>query len=58
MLVYAPEQHYLPRAIREIPPLNDKDYVDRMYADVPLKPYSLPPVRGMKRRVVYWVILI
>uniref|UniRef100_A0A914I3Z7 asparaginase n=1 Tax=Globodera rostochiensis TaxID=31243 RepID=A0A914I3Z7_GLORO len=54
--VYAPEQHYLPRAIRDIPPLNDKEYAERMYADLPLKPLCLPPVRGMSKRVVYWVV--
>jgi lysophospholipase len=53
--VYAPIQHYLPKAIRDLPPLNDKEYVDRVYADAPLKPYCLPPVRNMKKRVVYWV---
>ncbi|KAL3079502.1 hypothetical protein niasHS_005332 [Heterodera schachtii] len=54
--VYAPEQYYLPRAIRDIPPLNDKEYADRMYADLPLKPLCLPPVHGMNKRVVYWLV--
>ena len=54
--VYAPEHHYLPKAIHDLPPLNEKEYVDRVYAEAPLKPYCLPPVRGMKKRVVYWVM--
>ncbi|KAI1712386.1 ankyrin repeats (3 copies) domain-containing protein [Ditylenchus destructor] len=54
--VYSPQQHYLPRAIRELPPLNDKEYVDKYYSDVQVKPYCLSPVRGMKRRVVYWLV--
>uniref|UniRef100_A0A915ES18 L-asparaginase N-terminal domain-containing protein n=1 Tax=Ditylenchus dipsaci TaxID=166011 RepID=A0A915ES18_9BILA len=54
--VYSPQQHYLPRAIRELPPLNDKEYVEQNYADVQVKPYALPPLRGMKKRVVYWLV--
>lgn len=54
--VYEPEPHYLPLAIREIPPLNDKEYVDEFYGDVKVQPYCLPPVRNTKKRVVYWLV--
>ncbi|KAH7730834.1 Protein C27A7.5 d [Aphelenchoides avenae] len=54
--VYSPEPHYLPKAIRDLPPLNDKEYVAEHYAEVQVKPYSLPPVRGMRKRIVYWVV--
>ncbi|KAI6216364.1 Asparaginase [Aphelenchoides fujianensis] len=53
--VYAPCRHYLPHALRELPPLNDHDYIDAHYAQVPVKPYCLPPVRGQTTRVVYTV---
>jgi hypothetical protein len=43
--VYEPEPHYLPLAIRDIPPLNDKEYVEKYYGDYQVQPYSLPPVR-------------
>uniref|UniRef100_A0AC34R0T2 L-asparaginase N-terminal domain-containing protein n=1 Tax=Panagrolaimus sp. JU765 TaxID=591449 RepID=A0AC34R0T2_9BILA len=54
--VYEPEPHYLPLAIREIPPLNDKEYVDEFYGHVKVQPYCLPPVRNTKKRVVYWLV--
>lgn len=54
--VYEPEPHYLPLAIREIPPLNDKEYVDEFYGDARAQPYCLPPVRNTKKRVVYWLV--
>lgn len=54
--VYCPEPHFLPGAIRELPPLNDKDYVERFYGDCTVKPYCLPQVRGQKNRVVYFVV--
>ncbi|KAL7077133.1 hypothetical protein ACQ4LE_004059 [Meloidogyne hapla] len=54
--VYAPEQHYLPKIITNLPPLNDKEFVEYAYADAQLRPYALPLVRGMKKRVVYWLV--
>uniref|UniRef100_A0A7E4V4X9 asparaginase n=1 Tax=Panagrellus redivivus TaxID=6233 RepID=A0A7E4V4X9_PANRE len=54
--VYEPEPHYLPLAIREIPPLNDKEYIEQHFSDVKVQPYCLPPVRHMKKRVIYWVV--
>ncbi|KHN73373.1 L-asparaginase, partial [Toxocara canis] len=54
--VYCPEQYYLPRAIRELPPLNDKEYIEANYGDARVKPYCLPPIRHMKKRIVYWVV--
>uniref|UniRef100_A0A0M3IMT7 asparaginase n=1 Tax=Ascaris lumbricoides TaxID=6252 RepID=A0A0M3IMT7_ASCLU len=54
--VYCPEQYYLPRAIRELPPLNDKEYIMAHYGDAKVKPYCLPPIRHMKKRIVYWVV--
>ena len=54
-LVYNLKQHYLLESIRDLPPLNDKAYVQRFYADTKVKPFCLPPVRGMKKRVLYWV---
>ncbi|KAI6229582.1 Asparaginase [Aphelenchoides besseyi] len=53
--VYSPEPHYLPMALRELPPLNDHDYIDSHYSDVAIKPFCLPPVRGQTKRVVYTV---
>uniref|UniRef100_A0A915CJA0 asparaginase n=4 Tax=Ascarididae TaxID=6250 RepID=A0A915CJA0_PARUN len=54
--VYCPEQYYLARAIRELPPLNDKDYITAHYGDAQVKPFCLPPIRHMKKRIVYWVV--
>jgi L-asparaginase/Glu-tRNA(Gln) amidotransferase subunit D len=54
--VYEPEAHYLPLAIRDIPPLNDKEYVEQYYGDHQVQPYCLPPVRHTQKRVVYWVV--
>ncbi|KAF7634734.1 hypothetical protein Mgra_00005882 [Meloidogyne graminicola] len=54
--VYAPEQYYLPKIIRNLPPLNDKEFVEYAYPDAQLMPYALPLVRGMKKRVVYWLV--
>lgn len=40
-----------------MPPLNDKEYIEQMYSSSScVKPYSLPPIRGMKKRVVYWIV--
>ncbi|VDK48798.1 unnamed protein product [Gongylonema pulchrum] len=50
------EPGYLPQAIRELPPLNDVDYVAANYADAQVKPYCLPPLRHLKKRVVYWLV--
>ncbi|VDM95139.1 unnamed protein product [Thelazia callipaeda] len=54
--VYRPEPAYLPRAIRDLPPLNDNNYVVSNYGDARVKPYCLPPLRHVKKRVLYWVI--
>uniref|UniRef100_A0A914PS10 L-asparaginase N-terminal domain-containing protein n=1 Tax=Panagrolaimus davidi TaxID=227884 RepID=A0A914PS10_9BILA len=54
--LYEPEAHYLPLAIRDIPPLNDKEYVEQYYGDHQVQPYCLPPVRHTQKRVVYWVV--
>ncbi len=54
-LVYQPEAYYLPRAIRDLPPLNDKPYINEHYAQSKIVPYCLPPIRHMQKRIVYWV---
>ncbi|KAK0418946.1 hypothetical protein QR680_013866 [Steinernema hermaphroditum] len=54
--VYYPEPYYLPQAIRELPHLNDKEYVEANYKDSRITPYVLPQVRNMKKRIVYWVV--
>ncbi|VDK53364.1 unnamed protein product [Anisakis simplex] len=54
--VYCPEPYYLPKAIRELPPLNDKEYIARNYGDARIKPYCLPPVKNVKKRIVYWMV--
>ncbi|CAB3397830.1 unnamed protein product [Caenorhabditis bovis] len=54
--VYCPVAGYLPEVIRDIPPLNDRSYIEANYADVAVRPYSLPPVRNMQKRVVYWIV--
>ena len=46
----------MPLAIRDIPPLNDKEYVEQYYGDYQVQPYCLPPVRHTKKRVVYWLV--
>uniref|UniRef100_A0A915CHV4 asparaginase n=1 Tax=Parascaris univalens TaxID=6257 RepID=A0A915CHV4_PARUN len=54
--VYRPEPYYLPCRIRELTHLNDKDYIDKNYADAKVKPYCLPPLRLMKKKIVYWLL--
>ncbi|CAJ0592043.1 unnamed protein product [Cylicocyclus nassatus] len=54
--VYSPQAGYLPEVIRTIPPLNDKLFIEKNFANSPVKPYALPPVRLMKKRVVYWIV--
>ena len=55
--MYSPKPGYLPAMLRDMPPLNDKEYIEQTYSTVnTVKPYSLPPVRGMKKRVVYWIV--
>ncbi|KIH58381.1 L-asparaginase, type I [Ancylostoma duodenale] len=54
--VYSPQAGYLPSVIRTIPPLNDTAFIEKNFASSPVKPYSLPPVRLMKKRVVYWIV--
>ncbi|TKR66921.1 hypothetical protein L596_023146 [Steinernema carpocapsae] len=54
--VYYPEPYYLPQAIRELPHLNDKEYVEQNYSGSRITPYALPMVRHMKKRIVYWVV--
>ncbi|EGT38922.1 hypothetical protein CAEBREN_28810 [Caenorhabditis brenneri] len=54
--VYCPVPGYLPEVLRDIPPLNDRRYVEEIYSNTAVRPYSLPPVRNMKKRVVYWIV--
>uniref|UniRef100_A0A0N4Z4L7 asparaginase n=1 Tax=Parastrongyloides trichosuri TaxID=131310 RepID=A0A0N4Z4L7_PARTI len=54
--VYIPEPNYLPKAIYQIPHLNDKSYVNKFYGSSKIRPFTLPPVRKMQKRVVYWVV--
>lgn len=54
--VYQPEPYYLPQAIRQLPPLNDAKYVEENYGDAKVKPYCLPPIRDMGKRIVYWLV--
>ncbi|VDD96132.1 unnamed protein product [Enterobius vermicularis] len=54
--VYYPEANYLPQTIRNLPPLNDVDYVEKHYSNEAVQPYCLPPLRQLKKRVVYWVV--
>ncbi|WKY08826.1 hypothetical protein Q1695_001756 [Nippostrongylus brasiliensis] len=54
--VYSPKAGYLPSVMRILPPLNDKLYIEQNYGACPVKPYALPPVRFMKKRVVYWIV--
>ncbi|KAJ1348624.1 hypothetical protein KIN20_003974 [Parelaphostrongylus tenuis] len=54
--VYFPCSGYLPEVLRTLPPLNDRDYIESNFGRSPVKPYSLPPVRLMKKRVVYWIV--
>ncbi|CAB02790.1 asparaginase [Caenorhabditis elegans] len=54
--VYCPVPGYLPEVLRDIPPLNDRRYIEESYSNVAVRPYSLPPVRNMKKRVVYWIV--
>ncbi|CAJ0929384.1 unnamed protein product, partial [Mesorhabditis belari] len=57
--VYSPVPGYLPEVLRTIPPLNDREYVEKEYGLVgpnSIQPYALPPVKHMKKRVVYWIV--
>ncbi|EYC29837.1 hypothetical protein Y032_0005g2286 [Ancylostoma ceylanicum] len=54
--VYSPQAGYLPAVLRTIPPLNDTAFIEKNFSSSPVKPYSLPPVRLMKKRVVYWIV--
>ncbi|VDO07226.1 unnamed protein product [Brugia timori] len=54
--VYRPEANYLLRAMRNMPLLNDCDYVSTNYADAKTKPYCLPSLQHSKKRLVYWVV--
>lgn len=54
--VYSPMAGYLPEVLRTLPPLNDKHFIDEVYANSTVQPYSLPPVRNQKKRVVYWIV--
>ncbi|CAG9533087.1 unnamed protein product [Cercopithifilaria johnstoni] len=54
--VYRPEANYLLRAMRDLPLLNDYDYVSTNYADWEIKPYCLPPLQHSKKRLVYWMV--
>ncbi|CAI4223613.1 unnamed protein product [Auanema sp. JU1783] len=55
--VYKPYAGYLPEVLRDIPPLNDRNFINEHYGNVAtVRPYSLPPVRGMTKRVVYWIV--
>ncbi|PAV85910.1 hypothetical protein WR25_09154 [Diploscapter pachys] len=54
--VYSPVAGYLPEVLCDIPPLNDKAYIEKMYPALSVRPYALPPVRHMQKRVVYWIV--
>ncbi|GMR59804.1 hypothetical protein PMAYCL1PPCAC_29999, partial [Pristionchus mayeri] len=54
--VYSPQPGYLPEVLRTIPPLNDREFIDEFYANASVTPYSLPPIRNMKKRVIYWIV--
>ncbi|CAJ0581887.1 unnamed protein product, partial [Mesorhabditis spiculigera] len=54
--VYCPMPGYLPEVLRTIPPLNDKKYVESVYMSATVQPYALPPVKNMKKRIVYWIV--
>uniref|UniRef100_A0A913HGA6 asparaginase n=1 Tax=Strongyloides stercoralis TaxID=6248 RepID=A0A913HGA6_STRER len=54
--VYIPEANYLPKAIYQIPHLNDKSYVNKYYNSSRIRPFTLPPIRHMQKRIVYWVV--
>lgn len=54
--VYYPEPNYLPQTIRNLPPLNDNEYIEANYGHEPVLPYCLPALRQTKKRVVYWVV--
>ncbi|VDM45557.1 unnamed protein product [Toxocara canis] len=54
--VYYPEPYYLACRIRELPYLNDQEYIAKNYGDAKVKPYCLPPLRLMKKRIVYWML--
>uniref|UniRef100_A0A158P9Q2 asparaginase n=1 Tax=Angiostrongylus cantonensis TaxID=6313 RepID=A0A158P9Q2_ANGCA len=54
--VYFPRPGYLPEVLRTLPPLNDRAFIESHFAKSHVKPYSLPPVRLMKKRVVYWIV--
>lgn len=55
--VYIPEANYLPKAIYQIPHLNDRNYVNTYYNSSTIRPFTLPPIRHMQKRIVYWVKL-
>ncbi|VBB27381.1 unnamed protein product [Acanthocheilonema viteae] len=54
--VYRPEANYLLRTIRDLPLLNDNDYVSTNYAEAEIKPYCLPSLNHSKKRIVYWMV--
>ncbi|KJH50139.1 L-asparaginase, type I [Dictyocaulus viviparus] len=54
--VYSPKPGYLPEVLRTLPPLNDRLFIEKNFPSSAVKPYSLPPVRLMKKRVVYWIV--
>uniref|UniRef100_A0A0N5AVI6 asparaginase n=1 Tax=Syphacia muris TaxID=451379 RepID=A0A0N5AVI6_9BILA len=54
--VYEPVPFYLPQAIRQLPPLNDAKYIEMFYGDAQVKPFCLPKIRDIEKRVVYWVL--
>lgn len=54
--VYVPEAHFLPTAIRHLSPLNDRKYVEKFYSNETIKPFCLPPIRFIKKRIIYWLV--
>uniref|UniRef100_A0A0N5AJT7 asparaginase n=1 Tax=Syphacia muris TaxID=451379 RepID=A0A0N5AJT7_9BILA len=54
--VYYPEENFLPQTIRNLPPLNDNDYVEKQYGNELVQPYCLPVLRQYNKRVVYWMV--
>ena len=54
--VYKPEKNYLTNALRSIPHLNDVQYVAEHFGDTDDPPCCLPPIRHVRRRIVYWLL--
>uniref|UniRef100_A0A915JQD6 asparaginase n=1 Tax=Romanomermis culicivorax TaxID=13658 RepID=A0A915JQD6_ROMCU len=47
--------NYLPKTLRSVPHLHDKEYAQLYFSELSLKPYVLPPVKDEQRRILYWL---